>query len=135
MSQLNLETFERANDAINRRDVEALLLEVHPEVEWHPVLLASVAGAKSVYHGHDGVREWIGDVDDSFERTVSEFSEVRDLGDRIIAFGHLRATGKESGAPVESPIFYVADFREGKAFRVWTYLDRDQALEAAGLSD
>ena len=33
MSQENIETFKRAFDAINRRDPEALISELDPEVE------------------------------------------------------------------------------------------------------
>jgi uncharacterized protein with GYD domain len=36
MSQENLETFKRGLDAYNRRDIDALLEELDPEVEWHP---------------------------------------------------------------------------------------------------
>jgi hypothetical protein len=33
MSQENVDTFKRASDAINRRDAEALLSELDPEIE------------------------------------------------------------------------------------------------------
>ena len=36
MSQENVEIVRRVSDAYNRRDVEAMLDELHPEVEWHP---------------------------------------------------------------------------------------------------
>jgi hypothetical protein len=36
MSQENVEAFKRGSDAVNRRDVEALLADVDPAVEWHP---------------------------------------------------------------------------------------------------
>jgi ketosteroid isomerase-like protein len=135
MSRENVEAFKRAAEAINRRDIDALLAEVDPEVEWYPVMLASVAGGAAVYRGHEGVREWIGDVDETFGETHSDFPEVRDLGDRVVAIGRLRVRGKESGVEVESPIIYVADFRNGKAFHVRTYLDREEALAAAGLRE
>jgi hypothetical protein len=35
MSQENVEVFKRAFDAINRRDADALVVELDPEVEWH----------------------------------------------------------------------------------------------------
>jgi ketosteroid isomerase-like protein len=133
MSQQNVEAFQRAAEAINGRDIDGLLAEVHPEVEWHPVMIASLAGSATVYRGHEGVRDWIRDVDESFDRTHSVFPEVRDLGDRLVAIGTLRAQGKGSGVEVESPIAYVADFKDGKAVLVRTYLDLEQALEAAGL--
>ncbi len=34
MSQEDVEAFERAIDAFNRRDIEAVLKELDPEVEW-----------------------------------------------------------------------------------------------------
>jgi ketosteroid isomerase-like protein len=37
MSQENVETFKRAADAYNRRDVEALLKELDPEVEYSEI--------------------------------------------------------------------------------------------------
>jgi ketosteroid isomerase-like protein len=44
MSQENVEVFKRAFDAINRRDAEALLSELDPEVEWHPAILMAMGG-------------------------------------------------------------------------------------------
>jgi hypothetical protein len=38
MSQENVEIVRRVSDAYNRRDVGAMLDELHPEIEWHPWL-------------------------------------------------------------------------------------------------
>ena len=43
--------------------------------------------------------------------------------------------GKGSGAEAESSAGWVVDIREGKALRVTEYLDRNEALEAAGLTE
>ena len=44
MSQENVEVFKRAFDAINRRDAEALLSELDPEVEWKGGILMAMGG-------------------------------------------------------------------------------------------
>ena len=62
MSQENVEVLKRAFDAINRRDAEALLSELDPEVEWHPAILMAMGGKQTVYRGHDGVRESVRDL-------------------------------------------------------------------------
>ena len=62
-------------------------------------------------------------------------SEVRDLGERVVAIGHLRARGKESGAITESALAWIVEFKSGKVIRVREYLDPKEALEAAGLSE
>ena len=135
MSQENVEAFKRGIEAYNRRDVEALL-EVHdPDVEWHPVLQVLLGGEATVYRGHDGIREFVRDLDEAFAEAHIEVSEIRDMGDRLVAIGRLHARGKASGADTESPIGYVADFKNGKAIRIRSWLDPREALEAAGLSE
>ena len=133
MSQENVEAFKSAIDAYNRRDVEAVLAVHDPEVEWHAALQDMLGGEASVYRGHQGLRELVRDLDESFSELQIEITQIRDLGERLVAIGHLRGSGKESGAGVESPIGYVLDLAEGKVTRVRSYLDPQEALEVAGL--
>ena len=135
MSEENVESFRRTEEAMRRRDVEAALNDLDPEIELHPGLIASVAGGDAVYRGHDGIRKWFRDSFDAFGEVDFEFPDVRDLGNRVLALGRLRVSGSASGAPAESEFCYLNDYRAGKAFRIRTYLDRKQALEAAGLSE
>ena len=135
MSQENVEAFKRGLDAFNRRDVEAMLEELDPEVEWHPLLQVLLGGEATVYRGHEGVRELLGDLYEAFAEFQAEQSEVRDLGERVVAIGCFRGRGKQSGAKTESPIGWVVEFKNGKAVRVRDYVDPKDALEAAGLSE
>jgi hypothetical protein len=64
-----------------------------------------------------------------------DYSEIRDLGDRIVGIGRIRTRGKQSGAVTELAFGTVTDMKNGMAIRIWTYLDPQQALEAAGLSE
>jgi hypothetical protein len=63
MSQENVEAFKRTIEAANRQDVEALLEEVDPEVEWpHPAFHVALGGEATVYRGHEGVRKVFQDL-------------------------------------------------------------------------
>jgi len=135
MSQENVEDFKRGLDAFNRRDVEALLEQLDPEVEWHPALPVLVGGEATVYRGHEGVREMLRDLYEAFAETHVELSEIRDLGDGLVAIGRTRARGNESGAETESPWAGVTEYKDGRAIRIRTYLDPNEALEAAGLRE
>ena len=135
MSQENVEAAERAVDAFNRRDIDAYLEEIDPEVEYHVALQGMPGGAPEVYRGHDGVREQLRDLYESFSEFHLEISEIRDLGEQVVAIGQLRARGKESEAEVKSPIGYVVEFKNGKMIRLDDYFDPEEALEAAGLSE
>ena len=132
MSQENVEAVERFVDAFSRRDVEAMLEELDPEVEWHSAFLAPLVGEATVYRQHEGVRELLRDLYEALAEIHIEISEIRDLGDRIVGIGRIRARGKESGAETESPFGYVTDIKNGKAIRIRAYLDPKDALEAAG---
>jgi ketosteroid isomerase-like protein len=135
MSQENVELVKRAVDAINRGDAEALVAELDPEVEWHGAILMAMGGTQTVYRGHEGVREWLRDLYETLSEFQAEYPEIRDLGDRTVAIGRVRARGAASEAQIESPHGTVTDFKDGKAIRVRTYLDPNEALEAAGLSE
>ena len=41
---------------------------------------------------------------EAFDEIQIEVSEIRDLGDRLVAIGRTRTRGRESGAETESPI-------------------------------
>ena len=135
MSQENVEAFKRAVEAGNRFDTDALTAELAPDVEWHPAIQALAEGGAPVYRRHEGIREMFRDFESVFSEAHMEFPDIRDLGDRVVALGLFRNRGKASGAEVESPIAYVVDFKSGKVVLVRTYLDHNQALEAAGLSE
>src|SRR5919108_152603 len=97
MSQENVEAFKRFADANNRRDVEALLEELDADVEWQSVVLGSLGGEATVHRGHEGVREMLRDLYEAFSEFRVEFSEIRDLGDRVFAVGRWITRGVDSG--------------------------------------
>ena len=94
MSEENVEAFKRATAATNRGDVEGLLRELHPDVEFHAFLEELLGGEGMVYSGHAGVREFFRDFDESFDKLHWEYPDIRDLGDRVLAIGTFRARGR-----------------------------------------
>ena len=135
MSQQNVESFKRGIEAFNRRDVDALLKELDPEVEWHSALMIPFGGEATVSRGHDGVRELMDEVQEDLAEVHLDYSDTRDLGDRVLGIGRLRTRGKQSGAVTEMDIGTVTDLKNERATRIWTYLDPQEALEAVGLSE
>ena len=135
MSEENVESFKRGTELLNRRDIESFLEMLDPEVEWHPGLVALLEGEATVYRGREEVREMLRDIFEAFADFRFEFSEIRDLGDRILAVGEMRGRGTESGVEIESPWAFLIQLRNGKATHVRVYLDPKEAVEAAGLSE
>ena len=55
MSQENVDVGRRMLQAFNDGDIEAIVADCDPAVEWEE---QSIPGVESLYHGHDGVRRW-----------------------------------------------------------------------------
>ena len=133
MSQENVEIVRRSLEAFPRGDMEEMLSYMDPEVELHSAIVGGAEG--NVYRGHEGFRRWYADSFESFEELRNEWSEFRDLGDRVLVFGHVRARGRESGVELDSPMGWVFTVRHGKLMKAEGFLSRAKALEAAGLSE
>jgi len=70
-----------------------------------------------------------------------ELPEIRDVGDRLVAIGRLRHVAKqaEPRSSRHSVAWWsgemVVEWRNGEATRVLSFLDPNEALEAAGLHE
>ena len=118
---------------LGRRDVDLFLDLSDPGVEWHSSI--SVIAEGGAYHGHDGVREYVRDVNEAFESLEATVDRVLDVGDLVIAVGRLHYRGKTSGVELDAPMGWVYKFRRGKLVYLRAFQDPEQALEAVGLSE
>lgn len=116
---------------MNRRDIEAAVRGLDPEIRFEH-RLAALQGS---FVGISGVRRWFRDLVETFDRWQIYCEDIRDLGERVLAPGTIRATGTGSGVETELPLAIVAEFRDGLMTDFTDYGDREQALEAAGLSE
>jgi len=81
-------------DAFNARDLDGMLVEMHPGVDFHPLRLH---GLQSSYHGHDGVRSWFEEIDQLHHTHRIEIGDVRQARDgKLIVVGTL-SVGDPSG--------------------------------------
>jgi ketosteroid isomerase-like protein len=129
MSEENLELTRRAVQAFEDRDLDALLAVLDEEVEAFPIL----AGMDGGYHGHDGIRRWWDDLLGTFPDFRAELVELRDHGDSIIAVMRTRGHGAGSDTPVDTTVWQVTRFRDGKCIRWCAYTSEREALDAIAL--
>jgi ketosteroid isomerase-like protein len=135
MSAENVDLITRHADAATRQDVDAFLATVSPDVEWEDAMFWSEP--MRVYRGREEVREWFERaVVEPWESVRWEAEEVIPAGEDCIAAGGVNAgRGRGSGAEVKVHgwmIFWISD---GLITRRQAFLDRADALEAAGLSE
>jgi ketosteroid isomerase-like protein len=130
MSAENVTAARRIYEARNRGDVEAVLAECDPDVEWHPHLTTV---RRQAIRGHDGVRAYMRSLQEDWESFRHDPEQFFDAGDTVVAFLHTHARGRSSGADVEVPVAHVLTFKRGKCMGYVSYHDRAEAMRVAGL--
>jgi ketosteroid isomerase-like protein len=132
MSQENVEIVRRGYVAFNRGGPEAIMDFLHPEIEWHTP--KEDVERKEPYRGHEGVARFWREYTTEFTDVRIEPEEILDGGDCVVVLSLNRARGKLSGLPVEIRDAHLWTHNsDGKATSLRMYLDRQQALEEAGL--
>jgi ketosteroid isomerase-like protein len=128
MSRENVELHVRGLDAVNRRDLDALLAVMDPDVEAASALVAIEGG----YHGHDGMRRWWENLFAVFPDFTLEVDEVRDFGDVTVAALRNRGHGADSATPFEQPVWHTMRWQRGMCIWWGTFQTRAEALDAVG---
>jgi ketosteroid isomerase-like protein len=131
MSQENVELVRLGLQAVNDRDLDALLAVMDDDVEALPILAAMEGG----YRGHDGIRRWWEGLFAAFPDFSAELVEARDLGDLIVSPLRAHGRGAESDTPFDATVWHVSRWRLGTCTLWRVYASESEALEALGLSE
>src|SRR5687768_1315256 len=136
MSEENVEIVRRTYGALrsglSAEAIEDFIAIADPKCELIS-RLTSVEGA--TYQGHDGLRAYRKDLDDAFQEWRNDLEEIDEAGpNTVVTGGTFRATGK-SGVDVELYSAVVWVFSGGRITEAHAYPSRQEALEAAGLSE
>jgi ketosteroid isomerase-like protein len=126
-------TVALAYAAANRRDFEVVLVGMDLEIyEYRPSRDLMPLDMEAVFYGQDGYlrlfRYWLG----AFGDIRWEPEEILDFGDRFLVTTQQRGRGSGSGVIVSEPVFQLFTVRRGLIVRQEDFLDRSEALEAAG---
>jgi ketosteroid isomerase-like protein len=135
MSQENVEIVRRGYEAFNRGDWDAALEVADPEIEWrlHGELALDV---QQTVRGREALKNlWASFFDawDDYNMGLLDLIEAPD--GRLLATVHFTAVGLGSTVPIDLTYFWLYLVRDGAIATVDIYLDRAEALEAAGLSE
>jgi ketosteroid isomerase-like protein len=129
MSQVNVELAYRVFDAFNRRDLDAYLEFMAPDVETTSRLIGLDG---RTYQGIDGARAWWQDLFDIFPDYSAEILDARTVDDFVIVLVRTRGHGHGSGAPVDDTFWQASEWHEGKVAWWQMFATEAQALEAVG---
>jgi ketosteroid isomerase-like protein len=123
----NVELLRKFVEAFNRRDVDAMVGEIDPDVELHE--WPEAPGAQS-FRGAEGVVQAFEGWFDVWEWMKVEITGIEEAEGRVLVTLHQRAKGKGSEVEVEIDSFNVYRFESGKVTSIELFTDRDSALKA-----
>ena len=118
----HVEIVQRGYEALGRLEVESLLPDCDPELEFVS-LVGQVEGGS--YHGHEGMRKFVSDLAEAWDLWEPVPEHLEGTGDGVIATGRTRLRGKGSGVEIHFAWGQVFRFRNGKL--LWTRIYSDPA--------
>ncbi len=126
----NAEVVERLNEAFQRSDEEGMLSCLDPDVELLPIR-AQLEGTS--YTGHEGFLRMLADLTADWDGIRIDYTDLREVGDQVVAVSRLSALGRASGVALDVPLVVLFAFRRGAAVRVQSFTDTAEAFAAAGI--
>ena len=96
MESTNLQVLSQLEELFNRRDFDAYMRFLDPEIEWH---VAREDPDTTVHHGRDEVRGYLEHWIDAFADLRLDMEEPRDLGDKVLVVIGLQGHGTGSSVP------------------------------------
>jgi len=141
MSEENVKLAKEGIGAINDayRTGEILPWQRLVEAGFDPEVVLEAGGeafTEGEWRGHEGAVGFVANQMEVLEGMWLRADEYIDVGeDWLIVAATFGGRGRHSGIPVEMHPFHVFRFRDRKVLRWQVFLKRQEALEAAGLSE
>jgi hypothetical protein len=134
MSQENVEIVREVFEASTGGAWERVAHLIDPEVEFRGTIGGLEEGR--VAHGVPQIIQQFETEDlEAWEERRLEPEEFIDAGDEVVVLMHEYRRGRGSGVELESDTAVVFAVRDGRVARIQGYMDRNAALEAAGLRE
>jgi ketosteroid isomerase-like protein len=133
MSQENLEIVRRSTDALNHRDLEGIMENWAADavVDWSN----SRGPEAGVYRGHDEIRAFAQRFLAAWDEVRFEIGDPIEVEDDLLVVENVAYLRGRDGIETEARSAWVITFREGQQTSLTLYQTKQEALEAAGLSE
>ena len=127
MTQSDIDVVCGSHEAFRRRDLEAFVECMDPEVEFVSLVLE----VEGTYRGHDGIRQWWDDILAVFPNWQPQVEDARQVGERVMLRVLAEGAGTGSGIDLDRVIWQVAEVSDGR-MKAWRFFrTEDEALAAA----
>jgi ketosteroid isomerase-like protein len=133
MSLENVEIVRRSTDAFNRGDFDGMVENWAPDavVDWS----RSRGVEAGVYRGHDEIRAFAQRFLAAWDEFRLEIDDPVEIEDDLLLTENLAHLRGRDGIEVQARSAWLIRFRDGKQSSLTLYQTKQEALEAAGLSE
>jgi ketosteroid isomerase-like protein len=122
--------------SFNRDDYEAMFMLYRPDTESVGADVWGTIGVEMRTHGRAERLAYQRGIAADWERLRFEPEEMIKVGDnQFLSVGRMKGVGRASGATVDTPWAVLFTIEDGTVRREQIFLDKDEALEAAGLPE
>jgi ketosteroid isomerase-like protein len=131
MSQENIKIVRAAIDAYNRGDWDTFVKDAASDFEFD---LSRAVGPNHGVYGRDQTQSLSSQFVEDWESVWIEPHEFIEAGEHVVVPWTMHAVGRD-GIELETRVTMNWTIRNGAIERVCMYQERQEALEAAGLSE
>jgi uncharacterized protein len=133
MSEENVEILRRGYEAYERGKLDAVVADFAPDCEY--VAAGIIPGRTGIYRGPEGYKDFIAWLDEEFIDSHLQIEALIDAGDSVVAGVTISGQGRRSGIPGTFTFWQVWRLSNGKVVHGQGFVDKAEALEAAGLRE
>lgn len=122
--------YEAFNRLAEDGDFVAYVVEhFEPDCEYDPV------EETGTVHGRADLVNWHERWFEAWGEFWADVDEVIEAGDRVLTALTVHGRGGASGMQIDQGFFHVFDVRNHRILRIREFVEREEALEAVGLSE
>ena len=126
MPEGNVQIISSLYEAFSRRDMQALLALLDPQIEVRQTALLPWGGT---YQGYEGIMSFATRLLEHLDSQV-EPEEFVEANDAVVAIGRTRGRVRANDREFDVRIVHVWTVKEGKALRFEAYIDTPKMLQA-----
>jgi ketosteroid isomerase-like protein len=131
MSEEDVEIVRRSFDAWNEGDVRAIRGCYTEDV----VLQTPITEFGRTFEGDDPIGRWIAEMRETWAEVHWDVERIFEGDGVVVSFYRSISIGRKSGVEVVRDLTGVSRIRDGLIASETVYLDREEALKAAGLRE
>src|SRR5687768_127558 len=126
MSRENVEIVRRSFEAIDRADLEEMLVYIAPQFAFHPS--GRFADTARIYRGRQGWIDFWKTFRAAWERLTISIDRIEDLGDRVLVLGTFHGRGSGSGVDVTAKAAWLLTLDGGMLVHTTAFAEWAEAL-------